>query len=124
MADLRNIALTVEATSAAEEIMKRLSIEERMDMIRIALAYAIKHEVDPSRAGSLGTRGGWNYDTGGLDSDGLMAEIVKLYHPDADTAVEPYRAVEALMNRGMELLRDHWNEGLIGSVSDLVAADS
>lgn len=124
MADLRNIALTLEATSAAEEVMKRLGIEERMDMIRIALAYAIKHEVDPARAGALGTRGGWNYDTGGLDSDGLMAEIVKLYRPDADTAVEPYRAVEALMNRGMELLRDHWNEGLIGSVSDLATADN
>jgi hypothetical protein len=123
MADLRNIALTLEAASAADQMMKVLGIEERMDMIRIALAYALQQGIDPVRAGALGTRGGWNYDSGGLDSDGLMAEIVKLYHPSADIAVEPYRAVEALMNRGMELLRDHWKEGLIGSLSDLVTVD-
>jgi hypothetical protein len=47
-------------------------------------------------------------------------ETVRIYYPEPDVAAEPYRAVETLMNKGLRLLGEHWQQGLIGSVSDLV----
>lgn len=123
MADLKNIALTIEATQTATDLKRALGIAEQMDLIRLGFAYAIRQSVDLSRDDRFGTRGGSNYDTGGLDEDGLMAETVKLYYPEPNVVAEPYRAVEILMNKGLRLLGEHWQQGLIGSVTDLVAPD-
>jgi hypothetical protein len=123
MADLKNIALTIETTQTATDLKQRLGITEQMDVIRIGFAYAVTHELDLRRDESFGTRGGSNYDTGGLDPDGLMAETVHIYYPDPDVATEPYRAVETLMNKGLRLLGEHWQQGVIGSVGDLVGTE-
>lgn len=120
MADLKNIALTIEATQTATDLKQWLGIAEQMDLIRLGFAYAIKHELDLRRDDSFGTRGGSNYDTGGLDQDGLMAETVRIYYPEPEVVAEPYRAVETLMNKGLRLLGEHWQQGVIGSVGDLV----
>lgn len=124
MADLKNIALTIEAHQAAIYLKSRLGIAEQMDLIRLGFAYAITNQLDLQRNDTFGNRGGSNYDTGGLDQDGLMAETVKIYYPDPDVAAEPYRAVETLMNKGLTLLGEHWQQGRIGSVGDLVGADA
>lgn len=123
MADLKNIALTIEATQTASDLKQWLGIAEQMDLIRLGFAYAIRHHVALTRDDTFGTRGGSNYDTGGLDEDGLMAETVKIYYPEPVVATEPYRAVETLMNKGLWLLGEHRQQGLIGSVGDLVTAD-
>jgi hypothetical protein len=120
MADLKNIALTIEATQTANDLRQRLGVAEQMDLIRLGFAYAIKHDLDLDRDDTFGTRGGSNYDTGGLDQEGLMAGTVRIYYPEPDVAAEPYRAVETLMNKGLRLLGEHWQQGLIGSVGDLV----
>ncbi|GEM_PF-3458132 len=122
MADLKNIALTIEATQTATDLKHWLGIVEQMDRIRLGFAYAVRNSLDLTRDDTFGTRGGSNYDTGGLDQDGLMAETVKIYYPDPDVAAEPYRAVETLMNKGLRLLGEHWQQGLIGSVGDLMAS--
>lgn len=122
MADLKNIALTIEAWQTANDLKQWLGIAEQMDLIRLGFAYAITQHVDLTRDDTFGKRGGSNYDTGGLDQDGLMAETVKIYYPQPDVVSEPYRAVETLMSKGLRLLGEHWQQGLIGSVSDLVAA--
>jgi hypothetical protein len=124
MADLKNIALTLEANQAADDLKQRLGIEEQMDRIRLGFAYALKHHLDLTRDDNLGTRGGSNYDTGGLDSDGLMAAAVKIYYPEPEVIAEPYRAVETLMNKGLLLLGEHWQQGIIGSVGDLVGSQA
>ncbi|MFJ6820549.1 hypothetical protein ACIQRJ_09035 [Streptomyces niveus] len=121
MADLKNIALTIEATQAAADLIHWLGISEKTqlaDRVRLGFAYAIENQVDLTRA--PGTRGGSNYDTGGLDPDGLMAETVKIYYPEPEVIAEPYRAVEILMNKGLLLLSEHWSAGDIGSMGDLV----
>jgi len=123
MADLKNIALTIEATQTAIDLKQWLGIAEQMDRIRLGFAYAIKHDLALARDDSFGTRGGSNYDTGGLDQDGLMADTVKIYYPEPDVIAEPYRAVETLMNKGLRLLGEHWKQGIIGSVGDLVGID-
>ena len=33
---------------------------------------------------------------------------------------EPYRAVEILMNKGLRLIKQHWLEGVVGCLADLV----
>jgi hypothetical protein len=124
MADLRNISLTIEATQTATDLKKALGIAEQMDLIRLGFAYAVRQSIDLSRDDGFGTRGGSNYDTGGLDEDGLMAGTVMLYYPEPDVIAEPYRAVETLMNKGLRLLGEHWQQGHIGSISDLVATDA
>lgn len=124
MADLKNIALTIEASQTANDLKHWLGISEQMDRIRLGFAYAIENNVDLNRDGGFGIRGGSNYDTGGLDHDGLMAEAVKIYYPTPDVLAEPYRAVETLMNKGLLLLGEHWTQGVIGSVSDLVDRNS
>jgi hypothetical protein len=124
MADLRNIALTIEATQTANDLKKWLGVTEQMDLIRLGFAYAITHQLSLDRDDGFGTRGGSNYDTGGLDQDGLMAESVRIYYPEPDVIAEPYRAVETLMNKGLRLLGDHWKQGIIGSVGDLVGTDT
>ncbi|MYW82126.1 hypothetical protein F610DRAFT_01480 [Streptomyces sp. LaPpAH-199] len=121
MADLKNIALTIEATQAAADLIHWLGISEKTqlaDRVRLGFAYAIENQVDLTRA--PGTRGGSNYDTGGLDPDGLMAETVKIYYPEPEVIAEPYRVVETLMNKGLLLLSEHWSAGDIGSMGDLV----
>ncbi|OKK08000.1 hypothetical protein AMK26_02850 [Streptomyces sp. CB03234] len=121
MADLKNIALTIEATQAAADLIHWLGISEKTqlaDRVRLGFAYAIENQVDLTRA--PGTRGGSNYDTGGLDPDGLMAETVKIYYPEPEVIAEPYRAVEILMNKGLLLLSEHWSAGDVGSMGDLV----
>lgn len=121
MADLKNIALTVEATQTVNELRKELGITEQMDVIRLGFAYAVEHDADLTR--DPGTRGGSNYDTGGLDDEGLMAETAKIYYTDSDVQAEPYRAVEVLMNKGVRLLKEHLRDGTVGSIGDLVEAE-
>ncbi|MGW7065970.1 hypothetical protein ACWGII_06170 [Streptomyces sp. NPDC054855] len=121
MSDLKNISLTIEASQAASDLIHWLGISEKTqlaDRVRLGFAYAIENQVDLDR--SAGTRGGSNYDTGGLDPDGLMAETVKIYYPEPAVIAEPYRAVEILMNKGLLLLSEHWSTGEIGSMGDLV----
>jgi len=119
MADLKNIALTVEATQTASDLRDWIGVSEQMDLIRLGFAYAVRHELDLDRS-ALGTRGGSNYDTGGLDPDGLMASTVAIYYADSEGAAEPYRAVEILMNKGLGLIKQHWQEGVVGCLADLV----
>jgi hypothetical protein len=122
MADLKNIALTVEATQMVNELRAELGITEQMDVIRLGFAYAVEHDADLNR--DAGTRGGSNYDTGGLDSEGLMAATTKIYYTDPDVQDEPYRAVEVLMNKGIRLLKEHLRDGTVGSIGDLIGEEA
>jgi hypothetical protein len=121
MADLKNIALTRDAQDAVGEIRKWTGIADQLDLIRLGFAYAVKHVVplDP-----VGTRAGSNYDTGGIDVDGLMAETVKLYYPQPDVQDEPYRAIEILMSRGLLLVAEHYSIGRVGCLADLLSPAS
>jgi len=119
MSDLKNIALTIETTAIATDLKRTLGIAEQMDIIKIGFAFAIRRDADLDRGGSFGTRGGSNYDTGGLDNDGLMAKAVELCYDSKSVAGEPYRAVETLMNKGLVLLSNEFAGGALGSLSDL-----
>ncbi|TFD01399.1 hypothetical protein E3T25_11365 [Cryobacterium sandaracinum] len=121
MADLKNIALTIEASQAVVELKTALGVGDQMDLIKVGFAFAIVHNADLDRGNDFGTRGGSNYDTGGLDSDGLMEKTVLLFYKESDHHSEPYRAVETLMNKGLRLLQTQVKAGIIGSLSDFAA---
>lgn len=117
MSDLKNIALSIEAEACLEDLRRVLAIEDQMALIRLGFAYAIRCGLPPDRDNSVGTPGGANYVSANLDDDGLMAFIAQETHPiHAD---EPYRAVQALMSKGLRRLADDIRIGEIGSMSDL-----
>ncbi|MFG2822622.1 hypothetical protein ACGFX4_24695 [Kitasatospora sp. NPDC048365] len=120
MADLKNIALTLEAERVAKSIEEVFPVTNLMDLARLGFAYAIRQGVDLQRGADYGTKGGSNYSSAGLDAGGRMAEIVAVFFPHEGAATEPYRVVETLMNKGLVLLGEHLEEGTIGSISDLM----
>lgn len=121
MADLRNIALTLNAGEAASTLKEVLGMAEQMDVIRTGFAYAVRLRLDLRRENDFGPVAGSNYTTGGLDSDGLMARSVELFYESSAINDEPYRAVETLMNKGLLRLAKDMRSGTLGSLSDLVA---
>jgi hypothetical protein len=117
MSDLKNIALSMEAEACLEDLKRVLAVEDQMALIRLGFAYAIQCGLSPDRDNSVGTPGGANYVSANLDDDGLRAFIAQETHPiQAD---EPYRAVQALMSKGLRRLADDVRKGDIGSISDL-----
>lgn len=120
MADLKNIALTLEAERVAKEIERLFPVTNLMDLARLGFAYAIREGLDIQRGADFGAKGGSNYSSAGLDSGGRMAEVVAVFFLQESASSEPYRVIETLMNKGLILLGQHLEEGIIGSISDLM----
>lgn len=117
--DARNIALTAEATAAADRIMERLRLSQRLDAVRLGMAYAIRHQVDLDREG-WGHSGGTNYNVATVDtSDGTLRRLVSIFYDSPDAVRRPYEAIETLMNKGVLLLKQHLDDGTLGGLSDL-----
>lgn len=121
MTDARNIALTADATAAADAVKAALGLESTTDAARVGLAYALRHELSAEREGQAPT--GSNFNVATIDTDqGDLRELVKIFYGDDEVQENPYRAIEALMSKGLVLLARHLDDGTIGSVGDLVSA--
>ncbi|MGW2029778.1 hypothetical protein [Streptomyces sp. NPDC001811] len=123
MADLKNIALTLEAERVAVELAKNLPVTDRMDLARLGFAYALRNGVTVDRGDDFGLRRGSNYSIAGIDPGGKMAAVVAVFYRNQDVVAEPYRVIETLMSKGLLLLSQHLDEGRIGNVSDVMADD-
>ncbi|MFJ3586799.1 hypothetical protein ACIPPS_31850 [Streptomyces sp. NPDC090127] len=123
MADLKNIALTIEAERVAVELARGFPATDRMDFARLGFAYAVREGMSLERDGHFGNRGGSNYNSAGIDVGGSMAEAVSIFYPD-EASSEPYRAIETLMNKGLVVLGEHLEQGIIGSIGDLMPEHS
>ncbi|MDX2618596.1 MULTISPECIES: hypothetical protein [Streptomyces] len=121
MADLKNIALTLDAERMADSLAENLPVTDRMDLARLGFAYALKNELPVERGVDFGPRRGSNYSVAGIDPGGRMAAVVAVFYRDQDVVKEPYRVIETLMNKGLLLLGQHLSEGLIGNVSDVMS---
>jgi hypothetical protein len=121
MSDARNIALTVAATAAAERVKNELNLESITEAARVGFAYALRCGLNPAR--DLQAPQGSNFNVATIDTtDGALRELVRLFYPDdAEVAGAPYRAIEALMSRGLELLRNHLDDGTVLGLGDLVS---
>ena len=120
MSDARNIALTVVATAAAERIKNELNLESITEAARVGFAYALRCGLSPTRDGQAPQ--GSNFNVATIDtSDGVLRELVKVFHSDdAEVAGAPYRAIEALISRGLVQLQNHLDDGTVRGLGDLV----
>ncbi|MGW7002541.1 hypothetical protein ACWGCW_06870 [Streptomyces sp. NPDC054933] len=123
MDDLRNVALTLEAGSAAEQLKAKFGLVHTVELARLGFAYAIRHGLTTERDVSLGAPGGSNYNIGTLDPDQELRDAVRLFFPSHEVAQAPYRAIETLMNKGLLLLGEHIKQGLVGTLEDVVASE-
>ncbi|MFD9096421.1 hypothetical protein [Streptomyces collinus] len=121
MADLKNIALTADAARVLNKIAEQFPVTNRVDLARLGFAYAVRSGVELNSDLGKGSReGGANYNSATFDPDGKMSEVVRVFFADDPRSGEPYRAIESLSNSGLILLGRHLDEGLIGSISDLI----
>ena len=121
MSDARNIALTVAATAAAERVKNELNLESITEAARVGFAYALRCGLSPTRDGQAPQ--GSNFNVATIDTTtGALRDLVKVFYPDdVEVAGAPYRAIEALMSRGLVQLRDHLDDGTVRGLGDLVA---
>ncbi|MFF9190992.1 MULTISPECIES: hypothetical protein [Streptomyces] len=120
MSDLKNIALTVEAERVAKELSLRFRAKDQADFARLGFAYAVREGMSPVKDDHFGSARTSNYNTSTIDVDGKMAEVVAIFYPDSEASTEPYRTIEILMNKGLILLGEHLDQGLVGSIGDLM----
>lgn len=124
MSDARNIALSREASHAADQLAERFGLTQKVDIVRLGLAYAIRHEVTLDRGEAWGQPGGTNYNVATVDdSNGTFRELVTIFYDDSDVVARPYFAMETLMSKGLRLLKRHVDEGEITTLVDLGEAD-
>lgn len=118
MSDARNIALTSEATAAADTVEETLRLSSGVEAVRIGLAYAIRHEVTLDREAWGATDR--NYNVATVDTqDGELRRLVTIFYDTPEAIRAPYHVIETLMNKGLLLLRDHIREGTVQTLADL-----
>jgi hypothetical protein len=105
----RNIALTGQATLAAESIREKFPFGQAMDLARFGVAYAIKKGIKPERPADF-RADGTNWHVGSIDSTGDFRELVRLTFPAACEVSDPYTVVETLMTLGILQLAKDLNE--------------
>lgn len=119
MADARNIDLTLEASSAADQILARLHLAHKVDAVRIGLAYAIRHKLSLDRT-DWGRPGGTNYNVATVDTgDGVLRNLIPIFYDSVEASSTPYTVMETLMNKGLLLLKQHLDDGTLVGLSDL-----
>jgi hypothetical protein len=119
MSDLRNIALTLEATAAAEQVEAKFRLGHRVDAVRLGIAYALRHRLDLERK-DWGRSGGTNYNVATVDTeDRRFASLVGIFYESPEATRNPYQCLETLMNKGLLLLKAHLDDGTVGRLADL-----
>jgi hypothetical protein len=120
MSDARNIALTLEATNASEAIEERFGLR-RLPVVRLGIAYALRHQVSLDRSAGFGRSGGTNYNIATVDDEaGTFRSLVSAFYDDPEAIARPYAALETLMSKGVLLLKRHIDDGTVGNLADLV----
>ncbi len=96
MDDRQQIGLTPAALKQLQEILDAGWFDEGQEVARVALAYAMKHGVEPGVSASVQTR--WN--TSLFDSTGDFSALVTVLYPEAPLV----RTLEHFVNEGLGLI--------------------
>lgn len=95
--DKRTIGVVPKNDPSLTRLVEVGNFSQELDAARFAMAYAMKRGVG---LGSIdGAQTKWNIGT--WDPDGGMRSLLEALYPEADGA---YRAMEYLLNRGLEML--------------------
>ncbi len=95
--DKNTIGVTIRAQQVLDLIGERGLFLDQMDVAKFAMALAIRRGVTPSDTPGADTK--WN--VGSFDKDGRLRDLVPILFPDVEA---PYRAVESLVNAGLEIM--------------------
>jgi hypothetical protein len=97
MTDKKTIGLTPAGEKVMQHLMDLGYFKDMMDAAKFAMSLAIRDGATPSSIEGASTI--WN--VGSFDSDGQIRQIILALISDCDS---PYRAVESLIDHGLQSL--------------------
>jgi len=111
-----SVKTTIGLTAANKEVVEMLRnkgwFEEQKDVGKFAMGLAINKGVN---SGDVeGAVPLWDIET--FDSEGDVKSLISALYPDEK---HPYRLVEVLVNRGLEIIAQHLKENPAIDISDL-----
>jgi len=98
--DKTQFGLTEENDRFMTEVDELDLFSDQTEAAKFAMSLAINRGVELGSVPGANTK--WH--SRGFDKTGEIADLIRALYPDTDT---PYRAVEFLVNRGLEILREH-----------------
>jgi hypothetical protein len=111
--DKNTIGLTDANRSIMDDLVEKAGFDTGVDAAKFAFAIAVNRKCTPNPVEKAGTV--WN--VGSFDESGELKALVGSLFPDVET---PYRIIEALVNRGFELLASEMGSATTFRVEDLV----
>lgn len=114
-----NIAFTPAATAAAEKICAVLSFSEKVEVARIATAYALRAGLSLTRSADFGPTTGTNENIGSVDPKGELRSLITALHPECEE--DPARVLETLMSKGALAIAERIDNGEIRTLRELIA---
>lgn len=95
--DKNTIGVTPQAQKVLDSIAEQNLFPDQMDAAKFAMALAIRRGRRPADVSAVDTK--WN--VGSFDKDGRLRDLIPILFPQIDT---PYRAVESLINIGLDII--------------------
>lgn len=118
--DLINIRLSSSATSIAETLKENFYFPDAISVCRFAFSYAIVNYsslANPAELDDQYPSDGSNYNTGTVNQDGIMTQLISYYYPECDT---PFRYIRAFIILGLEKINEKLAHKEIQSILELL----
>lgn len=108
LVDINNLAVSLEASQAADDIMETGLFRDKVDVLTFAAGYMIKNHVDdfdPSAYRPADSDGS-NFAAGTYDPNHEWEILIRALYNDTET---PYLYLRALMDQGLLELKQKMN---------------
>jgi hypothetical protein len=99
--DKVTIGLTPDNDQTVARLIEIGLFDKDFDAAKYAMGLAIARDVQLAEVPGTGTK--WN--VGSFDKDGQLRSLLLMLHPDI---TEPYRAIENLINLGLQHVAKEW----------------
>jgi hypothetical protein len=99
--DKVTIGLTPENDQLVSRLIEIGLFDKDFDAAKFAMGFAISRDLPLADVPGVGTK--WN--VGSFDKDGQLRNLLLMLHSEAN---EPYRAIENLINLGLQDLAKEW----------------
>jgi len=104
--DKKTIGLAPHTREVMNQIMQTGVFKDQIDAAKFAMALAINANVVAEPIEGRGTV--WN--VGSFDPDGELKNLISALFPNIET---PYRQIEILFNKGLEIIGNHLAENKV-----------
>lgn len=113
-ADKRTIGVSPSNEAILNALAESGHFQTDADAAKFAMAYAVDCEIGRGAAEGANTK--WNVGTFD-DTDRTIRAFIESVYPEEQN---PYRQVEYLINEGLNLLKQKYDNGAVPDVADLV----